>query len=439
MTERLLLGGALLTSATDPLQLGWGLRIADGHVTDVAPNDVLLARSAEVEVLDARDLLIMPGFTNAHMHSYGILSHGMPPHGVQPAFYELLADFWWPRVEDQLDRPMIEASLALACHRMIRAGFTSFCDVLEAPNAPEGILEVEAGVVRKAGLRAVLMTEASERISRERGELLLEENARFCEAHRNDPLIRGMLCTHTSFSCSESFVVHARQRMDDLHCDLHLHLSESVYEPTACLTRYGQRPVMWYDRLGLWCDSVLISQAVAVDGAEIEILSERGVRVAHMPLSNCEVGGGVAPVPAMIRRGIQPGLGTDGSFNDPFEVMRGAFLIHKGVLQDRLTMPAQTVLDMGTSWGAVAMGFPEVGSLAVGQCADLIGLALDFDTPLNEENACEQVALYRDVRDVRLSMVNGELLLRDDEVLTLDEERVRRQAREQAQRLWVKA
>jgi 5-methylthioadenosine/S-adenosylhomocysteine deaminase len=428
-----------MTSAAALLRFGWGLRVLDGRVADVAPNETLRARFPKAEVLDVRDLLLMPGFVNAHMHSYGILSHGMPPHGIQPAFYELLADFWWPRVEDQLDRSMVEASMALACYRMIRAGFTSFCDVLEAPNAPEGILEAEAAVVRGAGLRAVLMTEASERISRERGEKLLDENAGFVEAHRNDPLIRGMLCIHTSFSCSESFVTYARRMMDDLNCGLHLHLSESIYEPTACVTRYGVRPVMWYDRLGLWSDSVLVSQAVAVDEAEIEILSERGVSVAHMPMSNCEVGGGVAPVPAMIRRGLRPGLGTDGSFNDPFEVMRAAFLIHKGVLQDRLTMPAETVLEMGTAWGAQAIGFSEVGSLDAGRPADLIGVALDLDTPLNAVNAPDQVALYRDVRDVRMSMVNGDLLMKDGVVLSLDSEKVRRQAREQAQRLWEKA
>jgi cytosine/adenosine deaminase-related metal-dependent hydrolase len=202
------------------------------------------------------------------------------------------------------------------------------------------------------------------------------------------------------------------------------------------LARHGVRPVAWYDRFGFWSRSTLVSQAVAVDPAEIEILATRGVQVAHMPMSNCEVGGGVAPVPAMIGAGIRPGLGTDGSFNDPFEVMRSAFLIHKGVLQDRLAMPGKTVLEMGTSWGAAAVGFPEVGRLEVGRPADVIGVALDFDTPLDEENACDQIPLYREGRDVRLSIVAGDVLMQDGVVQTIDEEAARRRAREQALRLW---
>ena len=224
--------------------------------------------------------------------------------------------------------------------------------------------------------------------------------------------------------------------MDDLGCDLHLHLSESEYEPAVCLEEHGTRPVMWYERLGLWSSSVLASQAVSVDEEEIRLLAERGVRVAHMPLSNCEVGGGVAPVPDMIDNGMCPGIGSDGYINDPFEVMRGAFLIHKGVRRTPLTMSAKTVLSMATTWGAEAVGFPQVGDITPGKQADLIGIDIDLDTPLTEENVLEQLVLYRSAQDVKLTMVGGEVLMKDGDVLTLDVESIRQHAREQAIKLW---
>lgn len=436
MAEHVVLGGALLDSPESSLHLGWGVWIENGRVAALGPNSKLRDEHPEAEVIDAGHLLLMPGFINAHMHAYGLLAHGIPVHDVPPGFYEFLSDFWWPRVEDRLDEAMIEAAMDLACYRMIQSGITTFCDVLEAPNAREGILDVEADVVKRAGLRAVLMTEASERIDKTRGERLLAENARFIEEHQQDDHIHGMLCIHTSFTCSESLVVRARRMMEDLGCDLHLHLSESGYEPEVCLKRHGIRPVMWYERLELWNPSVLASQAVAVDEEEIRLLAERGVRVAHMPLSNCEVGGGVAPVPTMIDNGMRPSIGSDGYINDLFEVMRGAFLIHKGVLRNPLTMSAKTVLSMATIWGAEAAGFPQIGILAPGKRADIIGIDVDLDTPLTEENVLDQLVLYRNSRDVKLTMVGGEILMKDGEVLTLDVDDVRQKAKEQANRLW---
>jgi cytosine/adenosine deaminase-related metal-dependent hydrolase len=387
-------------------------------------------------VIDARDLLLMPGFINAHMHSYGLLAHGIPVDDPPRGFYEFLTNFWWPRVEDRLDHPMIKAAFALACGKMIRAGFTSLCDVLEAPNALPGVLEVEAEVLKDAGLRGVLSLEASERLGADLGRGALDENARFAEDYKEDRLIRGMISIHTSFTCSEGFVTFAKGIADDLGCSIHLHLSESPYEPEVSLKRHGVRPVMWYDRLEFLGTSVLASQGVALDRSEIELLAKRGVRLVHMPLSNCEVGGGIAPVPKMIDQRIRPGLGTDGYINDPFEVMRGAFLIHKGALQDPQVMPAKTVLSMATSWGAEAIGLPETGEIAPGKLADLIGIELSFDTPLTEGNVFDQVVLYRNGSDVALSIVDGALLMKDHELLTLDIEEVRHNAALQARRLW---
>ena len=181
---------------------------------------------------------------------------------------------------------------------------------------------------------------------------------------------------------------------------------------------------------------MLASQAVAVDEREIQLLAERGVRIAHMPLSNCEVGGGVAPVPDMIDNGICPSIGSDGYINNLFEVMRGAFLIHKGVQRNPLVMSAKTVLSMATTWGAEAVGLPQVGDITPGKQADIIGIDLDTDTPLTEENVLEQLVLYQNPKDVKLTMVGGEILMQDGEVQTIEVDDVRQHAQEQANRLW---
>jgi cytosine/adenosine deaminase-related metal-dependent hydrolase len=437
VARRIVLGGAVLAGAVAALEENWGILIEDGVLVALGPNEDLLSRAGGAEVTDAGDLVLCPGFVNAHEHAYGRLAHGIPLVG-EPSrgFDRFLADFWWPRVEDRLDGAMIEAATALACVDMIRSGFTTFCDVLEAPFSEAGILDREAAVVERAGLRAVLCLEASERHGTEVGRRALDENERFARARRSDGRIRGMQCLHTSFTCSESFARAAKESATQAGCGLHLHLSESTYEPEECLRRHGERPVFWYDRLGLWDEAVLASQGVALTDEEIERLAERRVRMAHMPLSNCEVGGGIAPVPRMIDRGLTPGLGTDGYINDPFEVMRGAFLLHKGARADAAVMPARTVFAMATAWGATSVGWPEVGVLESGRAADVIGIDAATDTPFTRDNALDQLVLFRGRGDVRLSIVRGRDVMRDGVVQTMDEVEVRGRARREAQRLW---
>ena len=436
MDERIVLGGALLPAADAELRKGWGVRIADGAIAEVGPNEALTKGAKGIEVLDARSLLLLPGFVNAHMHSYGLLAHGMPMAEAPAGFHRFLTDFWWPHVEDRLDAPMVEAAFRLACARSVLHGVTTVCDVLEAPRAAPGTLDIEARVADEIGIRAVLSLEASERHGTAAGRAALFENAGFAATH-GAGRVTGMMSLHTSFTCSDAFIREGKSLAIESGIRIHLHLSESDYEPSAALDRHGVRPVTWYDRLGFWDSSVLASQGVALDAGEISVLAERGVRLAHMPASNCEVGGGIAPVPAMLAAGIRPGLGTDGYVNDPFEVMRAAFLIHKGFQRDARVMPARTVLAMATSWGADAVGV-HAGILAPGRRADLIGVRLDTDSPLLAENVADQLVLFRSGSDVDLVLVDGRTLVRDGELQTADLEAARREAHAQALRLWKK-
>jgi len=154
------------------------------------------------------------------------------------------------------------------------------------------------------------------------------------KAHnRPESLVQGLMSIHTLFTADQDYIMQAKAMADGLGCDIHMHLSESVYEPTWVMEKYGKRPVELYEEWGYLGPNVVASQGVQLSLAEIDILARRGVRVVHMPLSNCEVGGGVAPIPAYLEKGIVTGLGTDGYVNNFFEVMRGAFLIRAEVIE----------------------------------------------------------------------------------------------------------
>jgi cytosine/adenosine deaminase-related metal-dependent hydrolase len=414
-------------------------------VVEIGPHDGLLQRFPTAEVIDARDCVITPAFVNAHHHMYGVLAHGIPLDEAPAGFWTFLEDFWWPLVEDQLNHELVTAATEWACLDMIRSGVTTFYDCLEAPFALPGALEVQADIVRKWGLRGVLSFEATERVSPENGALGLQENAAFIEACQSrDDLVSGMMCFHTSFTCSAEFIQRAQGLARQRDAKIHMHLSEGTYEPEYCLSHFGVRPAFYYDELGLLGDHVLASQCVQVDETEIDLLAQRGVHVSHQPLSNCEVGGGFAPVPEMLDAGINVALGTDGYINDFFEVMRAAALIPKARLQDPGVMPAETVWTMATQNGARALGFDGLGRLAAGAPADLLLIRADLPTPLapdpsrdlDHHNLADQLLLWRDSRHLQGVMCAGKWRLWDGQVVGVDAKAVRAKAVEAAQELW---
>ena len=436
MPATIIKGGFLL--GPDGLKKDWGVRIEEETITEAGPNQELTVNEGD-QVIKVPWRLIAPGFINGHTHMYGVLSHGITLETEVTEFSSFLEDFWWPLVENRIDHELAEKTARWACVEMIRSGITTFLDILEGPNSIPGALEVEAEVIRESGLRAILTFEACQRISRENGELGLKENADFVRKY-NHPgdLISGLISVHTLFTADREYLVQAKNLADELGCDIHMHLSESVFEPDWSLERYGKRPVMVYDELNYLGPNVLASQGVQLEPDEIDILAKRGVRLVHMPLSNCEVGGGIAPVPELLSKGIPVGLGTDGYINNFFEVMRGAFLLQKAKHLDPMAMPAADVYAMGTTMGARALGRKDLGRLEPGSKADLITISLDTPTPINARNIYEQLILFRNPIDVVDLMVNGTFLMRNRELLTIDEEKTRAEMREAAARFWRK-
>lgn len=418
MSRTVVRGGCLLTP--DGLVENAGVLVSGGRIAQVGPNAALEA-GPDAAVIDAADKLIAPGFVNGHTHLYGVLSHGITAAAPEGGFSSFLEDFWWPYVENRVDRDLVRAAAAYGMAEMIGSGVTSFIDVLEAPNALPLALEAEREVAVRAGLRAVLTFEACQRAGEKTAELGLAENAGFVRAHnRGDELVTGMMSIHTLFTCGRDYIRRAKRLASELGCGVHMHLSESVFEPDWSLAHYGKRPVDVYDELGFLDETVLASQCVQVVPREMDVLAERGVRAVHMPLSNCEVGGGVAPVSEMLARGMTVGLGSDGYIDNFFEVMRGAFLIPKAHYQNSSVMPAETVYRMATSLGAKAAGLPDTGRLEPGCRADLITIDLDTPTPIDRHNVYDQLVLFRNPQNVCDVMVNGVFLKRDHRLLTVN-------------------
>ncbi|ADK79535.1 amidohydrolase family protein [Sediminispirochaeta smaragdinae] len=435
MANTVIKGGFLMLE--EGIRKAWGVRVEGHTIVQVGPNESLTV-SAGDKYIDATDKLIAPGFINGHMHMYGVLSHGISADAVVTDFTSFLEDFWWPYVENRIDHRLVEITTKWACVEMIKSGITTFMEVLEGPNSVPGALDIEKRVVESAGLRGILSFEACERISPENGQVGLKENIDFARNNNKaGSLVQGMISIHTLFTAGKEYIMQAKKAADELGCGIHMHLSESVYEPNWVMEKYGKRPVELYDEWGYLGPHVLASQGVQMSPKEIDILAERGVRVVHMPLSNCEVGGGVAPIPRYLEKGVTTGLGTDGYVNNFFEVMRGAFLIHKAYHQDPQVMPAAAVYDTATAQGARAMGRDDIGTIKEGALADIITIGLDTPTPINEKNVYDQLILFRNPEDVCEVMVNGVLLKEQGKLLTLDEAAIKDELREATETFWT--
>ncbi len=435
----------LITSPLQPPKFKYGIRIQGSDITHVAPCQELEDTYPFDQKIDAQGKLLAPGFVNTHTHMYGVLAHGIPANKAPTGFWSFLTDFWWTLIEDRLDQEMICAATNLRCANLLQSGVTSFYDCTEAPNALPGCLPAQAEVVEKWGLRAILSFEATERISRDNGQAGLNENTRFIQqchhkqAVYKDYLISGLMCHHTLFTCSPKFIIQSYELAQENQTLFHAHVSEGTYEPEYTLKEFGKRPFRVYQDMGMANDRFLASQCVQIDTDEINLISKNGVRVSHMPLSNCEVGGGIAPIPQMAEQNTSIGLGSDGYIDDFYEIMRGAFLIHKANHLDPRAMPANLVWYMGTEGGARTLGLEKVGRIAVGWKADVQLIDTTLPTPVEEHNLYEQMLLYRTAANVDMVMVNGKIKKSSGKLLDTDMDELSAKTREQAKRLWEAA
>ena len=414
------------------------VRVVGGRIDEVGPTAELRARHPGDDFADGSGCVCLPGFVNAHVHLYGVLAHGIPAEEAPSGFWSFLDDYWWPKVENALDHDMIAAAADWVCVELLESGTTGFFDVLEAPNAlPEALLAIKE-VIDRRGPRAVLSFEATDRTGPGAGQAGLDENVRLIEAARADQssLVSGAVCYHTTFTCPEPLIRRAFELAEHHDVFCHAHVNEGTHEPEWCLSRHGMRTLEFYRSLGVASPRFQASQCVQLSETEIDIIAETGIRVSHMPLANCEVGGGIAPVPELLDRGVTVGLGSDGYVNDMFEVMRGAFLVHRARTLDPGALPAAEVLHMATEGAARTLGLADVGRLEPGWHADLQLVENRFPTPVRAHNLAEQLVQWGRGDWVRDVMAAGRWLVADGEAIGADRDRLQARCREQAARLW---
>lgn len=404
---------------------GKSIAISKGRILDIADaeNETYQADT----VLSGKHLLWMPGLVDGHTHTSQQLLRG-----------RLLDEkpVIWKRVnipfESRLDPEMSRLSAELAAMEMISCGTTSFVD------AGGKYPEVFAEIYRQSGLRGRLsvMTNDNPNAPKSLRAPSVSEGVARLRAMRS-ALAGGRLApiysVTTPTAVSEELLRAVLEAAAEDGVPVETHMNEYASEVTEFIERYGQRPFVWLEQEGLLAAPMVAPHCIFLSQEEIEILARRRIRVAHCPFSNC--GKGVPPTPQLLHAGVPVGFGTDGSAHgglDLFREMRlfrGVMNVTRGIAEANSSiMPAETLLRMATHGGAAALFEPGLGAIEVGSPADLI--AIDTDAPhlWPTQNLIHSLVESASGADVRHTIVDGALVMKDRELLTLDRERIRREA-----------
>jgi 5-methylthioadenosine/S-adenosylhomocysteine deaminase len=386
------------------------------------------------EELDAHGDLVMPGLVNAHTHVAMTLLRG---HADDKPLDAWLREDVWP-VEAALEPADIEAGAALGVLEMIKSGTTTFADMYFE-------IDRTADVVDRAGLRAVLghgAISAGKDDAAARADI--EESVAM--ARRLDGAADGRISTavmpHSLTTVTPELLELAATEAHDAGVPVHYHANETVDEVDPIVEEHGQRPVEWARDLGLCTEADFFAHGVHLDDREIDLLARTGTGVVHCPASNMKLASGMAPVQRLLDSGVPVGLGTDGAASnndlDLFDELRDAAMLGKLAAADASAVAAPDAVSMATAGGADVLGL-NAGRIEAGAKADLAVIDLDAPHLTPEHDVVSHLAYAARGSDVRHTVCDGTVLMRDREVLTLDEGAVMERAAARAAGLLERA
>ncbi len=423
----LILRDASLITMNDELDVytDGAVAIRGDRIVALGDSSVICNGYRGAEVVSCDGQYILPGLINVHTHIPMTLLRGLAD--------DLRLDVWligyiMPVEREFVNPEFCQLGATLACAEMIRGGITCFGDMYYFESDV-------AEAVAKTGMRAVL----GETILKfpapdaENYTLSLEYTRKFIERWLSHPRITPAIAPHAPYSTTDEIMALCRELALEHQVPIFTHLAETPQEVEESQRDFGQSVIRRVATNGLLDARTVAAHCVAIDDDEIHLLQQKGVAVAHNPSANTKLSSGIAPVTALLRAGVTVALGTDGPASnndlDMFEEMRLATFLAKTITGDPTSLPAWQTLKMATQNGAKALGLDTLcGSLEVGKRADLIvidGQRLHNFPHYSSSNSkafFSQLVYAAKSADVRHTIVDGTWLMRDRQLLTIDEQ-----------------
>jgi len=389
-----------------------------GRIVAVGAAPDLAAAYAGRETLDAAGGIVLPGLINAHTHAPMVLFRGVAD---DLKLMDWLQKYIFPAEAKNVTADFVRAGTGLAAVEMLRSGTTTFVDMYYFEDQVAEVAKA-AGIRTVAG-STIIDFPAPDNKTRDDAIAYAE---RFIRRWKNDPLVVPAVAPHSTYIGSPETLRAADALSRREGVPLLIHLQESPDEQKTIRERYAKSSTEHLRDLGLLRKGVLGAHGVWLNASDRAILLQHEVGVAHCPQSNMKLASGAAPVREMLAEGLRLGLGTDGAASnndlDMFEEMLTAALLSKHASQDPTAAPAPKVLEMATLGGARALGMEDrLGSLEPGKRADLI--VVDVGAPRLHPmfDAVSHLVYAAKGADVRHSVIEGRVVMRDRRLLTLDE------------------
>jgi len=384
--------------------------------------------------LDASGSLVIPGLVNAHTHVAMTLLRGYADDKQLDAW---LQEDIWP-VEAELTPDDVRAGAELGLIEMIKSGTTALNDMYFF--MPEVAKAVEAAGTRaRLGYGAITIGNDDEAAREE-----LQESLAFAREYDGaaDGRIRTAFMPHSLTTVGEKYYREFVPEAREAGVPVHLHANETTDEVDPIVDEHGQYPLEYAADMGLLDSEDYLAHGVHLDDSEIELLADRGAGVVHCPASNMKLASGMAPVQDLLDAGVPVGLGTDGAASnndlDMFDEMRDAAMLGKLAADDASAVDAESVVEMATRGSAELLGF-DSGRIESGANADLAVIDLDAPHLTPAHDLVSHLVYAARGSDVRHTVADGQVLMRDREVTVFDEVAVRERASERAQALVERA
>jgi 5-methylthioadenosine/S-adenosylhomocysteine deaminase len=426
-------GGTVVTVDAAGRIIENGAVAIDG--ADIAAVDTAAAIAKQFrgrETIDASGQIVLPGLINTHTHAPMVLYRGLAD---DLPLMEWLNNYIFPAESKTVSPEFVRAGTRLAVLEMIESGTTTFADMYYFE-------EEIAREVRNAGLRGVLgqtVIQFPVADAKTPADALARAEA-FINEFKGDPLITPAVAPHAIYTLDGPTLRAARELSKRHDVPTLIHLAESRDETKVAEERRASSPVAYLEGLGFLGPGVVGAHGVWVSDADIQVLKMRNVGISHNPESNMKTASGMAPILNYLRAGVAIGLATDGAASnndlDMFEAMRFAALLAKHESADPSTMSARAVLEMATIRGARALGMEgRIGSLEPKKRADFITVSVSGARQTPMYDAISHLVYVIHGEDVRNTVVNGKVLMRDRKVLTLDATAVIAEARSWAAKI----
>jgi len=432
--------------------------IAGRKIAAIGTTAALIAEHPDEPTLDARQQLAMPAALCGHTHFYGAFARGWAyPDPAAASFGEILERLWW-RLDKHLTLEDVRASALVCLADAIRHGTTTLIDHHASPNAIEGSLDIIAEAVIASGVRTSLAYEVTDRDGIARARAGIAENVRFLQRLRSapHPQLAASFGLHASLTLSDATLAEAVVAADsggaaadgweaaaDSRGGFHIHAAEGIEDVEDSLAKSGKRTIARLKEAGILGPRTIVAHAVHVDEREMDLLAESGTWVTHQPRSNMNNAVGLTQVERLLAHGVKVALGNDGFSNNVAAEMKVAYLVHKLVQRDPRAMPADMVFrlayDANAALARIFWPDQRLGELAPGAMADIVLIDYKPTTPLTAGNLPWHIIFGYEASAITTTISAGQVLMRDRQLLTLDEESITAHSRELAARLWSRA